>query len=259
MKSLLIANWKMDPQTYDEAARVVRATRGAVEESRGITMVICPPAIFLRELVKKYGTLRSNGKRLSFGVQNIFAERVGAATGELSVDMAHNAGVEYVLVGHSERRKFGETNTDVAKKAMLALKAGMFAVVCVGESVRDEQGTYLKELERQVQESIPQMPRRYYDRLIVAYEPVWAIGESAVRSATPHEIFETTLYIRKVIASMFTKEFAFKVPVLYGGSVDAVNAVAVLSEGGVEGLLIGRASLQEKTFPELIVSIANAK
>lgn len=259
MKSLIVGNWKMNPATADEAGTIAKATRGAVDSSRLVTVVACPPSVYVRELVKKYGGIRPNGKRLSFGVQNLFYEKSGSFTGEMSVDMARDAGIEYAIVGHSERRRAGETNSDVQKKATAIIRGGMYAIVCVGESTRDEHGNYLKDLERQIRESVPLMPRRYFERLIVAYEPVWAIGAQAVRSATPQEVMETTLFVRKILASLFSKDLAFKVPILYGGSVDSTNAIPVLKESGVQGLLIGRESLQEKTYPALIKAIADAK
>lgn len=251
-KKLIIANWKMNPDTLLQARAIAAASRDGLKNAKNAALVVCPPALFLGDLVREFKKKGAAKSKMAFGLQNIFWEKNGAFTGELSVSMARSAGAEYVILGHSERRAEGETDALIHKKVASALKGGLSVVLCVGETIRDEHGSYLEVIENQLKNTIPQLPRAKLDNLVVAYEPLWAIGATAKTSANPEEVFSTTIFIRKVLTSIVGKELALKMPIVYGGSVDAENCVSMMTEGGVQGLLVGRVSLNAKAFAEIL-------
>jgi len=247
MKKTVIANWKMNPLTVREAKNIFTATKKTANTLRNVQTVVCPPFVFMGEL----GQLVS-GHRLVLGAQDVFFERNGAFTGEISAAMLAKAGVKYAIVGHSERRTLGETNETVNKKAVAALKEGLRVVLCVGEYERDEHARYFDFLREQLHRSLKSVPRNALKKLIIAYEPIWAIGARAKSADTPEGTFETVLFIRKTLADLFDKKTAMEMPILYGGSVNEKNAGAFLSHGGVQGLLVGRASLVGTHFSEIL-------
>lgn len=257
-KKLVIANWKMNPETLADARALVLASRAAAKGVKAVSLVVCPPLLYLADLVKEFGK-GPKASRMVFGAQNSHSEKSGAYTGEVSPTMLRTAGVEYVILGHSERRAQGETDLAIQKKVAAALKAGLSVVLCMGESRRDDQGEYLHVIEGQVKDTIPQLPRKQLDKITIAYEPLWAIGANAPGAATPEEVFGTTIFIRKMLTEVVGKDLAMKMPILYGGSVDAENAGPMLAKGGVHGLLVGRQSLNPKDFANLLSAVGAIK
>lgn len=243
-KKIIVGNWKLNPQSLEEAESIVKITSRKLP--RTTTVVVCPPAVFLSHLA-----LTKRKLPLRFGVQDVFPENSGAVTGEYGPKMARSAGADYAIIGHSERRAFGETNDTVNKKLKASLKAGLISILCAGEKERDHHGHYLSFLKAQIEESIEGVTRPLAEKLIVAYEPVWAIGEKSRGAMNPRDLHETSLFIRKVLHGHFGNK-AFSVPLLYGGSVDPVNARVMIKEGNVEGLLVGRESLNAKHFLKII-------
>ncbi|PIP73378.1 MAG: triose-phosphate isomerase [Candidatus Lloydbacteria bacterium CG22_combo_CG10-13_8_21_14_all_47_15] len=246
-KKIVVANWKMNPVRGTEARKIFSLTKQHAGKTRGVQTVVCPPFVFLSELAGKV-----SGHRCVVGAQDAFWESEGAYTGLVSAAQVADTGAAYVILGHSERRAAGETSKDVARKVKAALDRGLVPIVCVGESERDDAGRYLSFVETELKESLAGIARSALKNLVIAYEPIWAIGEYAVRSATPHEFENMLLFIRKILVDAFGKKLAFSVPILYGGSVDDGNAADFLGVPGSGGLLVGRASLSPKIFSAIL-------
>ncbi len=245
-KVLVVANWKMNPETPEEAKMIFAAECRAAKKTTNVELVVCPPALYI-------GCLRKpTGGNISFGVQDVFWAPVGPYVGEISPVMAHNSSVRYAVIGHSERRSLGETDEVVSKKAAAAVRAGLSAIVCIGERERDAGGTYFSFLKNQLQLSLGALRPRDLSSLIIAYEPIWAVGKSFKDAMKPSDVYGTSLFIKKVLSDMFGKEYALRTPILYGGSVDFENAGPILCEGKVAGLLVGRQSLDLENFPKLL-------
>lgn len=204
---------------------------------RKTEIIICPPFIHVEDFKNNLG------KKISIGVQNIFWKREGSFTGEISGQMAKNFGCEYAIVGHSERRKyFCETNEEIGLKITEALKIGLKPIVCVGETIAEkETGQAMRAITKQVKEALSGVNRTKLENIVVAYEPVWAVGTD--RIPTAHEIMEAKLLIKKILVGSFEKKYAQKVKIIYGGSVNSKTVKEVCLEPGMDGVLVGRESL----------------
>jgi triosephosphate isomerase len=211
-----------------------------------VTLVIAVPSLYIEPLAKM--------KKMAIAAQNLFWEESGAYTGEISGAMLAKSGVKYVIIGHSERRAMGETSEMANKKVKAALKAGLKPILCIGESVRDEKGEYHALIKAELTASLAGLKKANLKSIIIAYEPVWAIGKSATREATPAESYEMSIFIKKVLSDMFGAETAKSVPLLYGGSVNSKNAESFLADGGVDGVLVGRESLNPLKFIQIMYS-----
>ena len=241
-KPIIAGNWKLN-HGPSAARDFIEAFEPLVSAGRRGTLALFPPAISIpaaREAL-------ADGSPIRLGVQNIYWEGSGAYTGEISGEMARDAGAELVLVGHSERRHvFGETDEDTARKVQAALAAGLTVVLCVGELIEErESGDAKQVVDRQldaVLEAIPDLP---LDRFIIAYEPVWAIGTG--KTATPEDAAEMHGSVRSRLVARYG-EAGRSVPVLYGGSVKPDNAAELLRAQEVDGLLVGGASLVPASF-----------
>jgi len=244
----IIGNWKMFPSSVKEAEKIFTETKKALVGTKRVKVSVCATFVFLPALLKIKGKTR-----IIVGAQNMHEEDSGAHTGEIAPAMLRSLGVEQVILGHSERRAMGEESALIAKKVSLAIKNGLTVVLCVGERARDESAIYFSEVREQVESSLAGFPRSKREQLIIAYEPVWAIGKSAVRPATPKDLEEMIIHIRRTLVGMFGNREGFAVPIIYGGSVDEKNAMGFLVEGKADGLLVGRASLQTKKFAKMIV------
>lgn len=240
---LIVANWKMNPSSYGEAEELLQAVLSGIRGIRGVEVVFCPPFPWLTDFSH---TLKS----VSFGAQDVFWEDQGAYTGEVSPAMLKNSRVTHVIVGHSERRRhLGETDAMVNRKVRAALTAGLTAVLCVGENSRADDDVELV-LTKQVGAAIEGVPKAYVERLVVAYEPVWAIGTGI--ADTPDDALSAAISIRKTIRTRFDKKTAERLRVLYGGSVTTANAESFLREQGIAGALVGGASLRAEEFIEIV-------
>ena len=237
----------MNPFGLTESKKIFLDIRKTAGKYTRVQTVVCPPAVFLSEMNRLV-----SGHRCVLGAQNAFTEEVGAYTGEVSAVQCKNAGAQYIILGHSERRAQGETDAFVAEKVRAALRAGVFVILCVGEIARDDSGKYLSFVEQELQGSLARVEKGMKGKLVIAYEPIWAIGENAKRSAEPADVLEMNIFIRKVLADLYGKTTAFETPVLYGGSVDEKNSEAFLVEGEADGLLVGRASLDPHRFGEIV-------
>lgn len=237
----IIGNWKMFPKTKEEAQTIVREATKLASAAKRSKVIVCPPMPYLGLFVGRRG-------KLGIGAQNAYFEEEGAKTGESSPAMLASLSLTHVILGHSERRAMEETNEEVAKKAALAAKYGLIVILCVGEKGRDQEAGYFHDVEQQLVASLAGFPRARHKQLIVAYEPIWAIGKDAVRPATPKDTEEMVIMIRKTLVKVFGRTAGFRIPVLYGGSVDEKNSGTYIREGKADGLLIGRASVDPKRF-----------
>lgn len=245
-KYYIVGNWKMNPGNKKEALRIFNGIKKR-SQRRSINIVICPPFLYLSDLSSK-----RLPKSLSLGAQNCFWEKGGSYTGEVSSDQLADMKVKYVIVGHSERREMWESDEDISKKIKASLRSGINPIICAGEKERDRDGEYLRFLESQLKFAFSEVTPALLKRVIVAYEPVWAIGKSEDEAITGHQLYEIVVFIKRFLSKRYGKKEGFSVPVLYGGSVSPRNTEEFLKEGHAEGLLIGRQSLDPKSFSEII-------
>lgn len=243
----VVGNWKMYPRSEREARTIFSGIKKASAKVTHAKVVLCPPHLFVSPLL----SLARSG-RVILGAQNSSHADEGALTGETSPYALSRIGAKYVIAGHSERRGMGETNEDVAKKISAIAKNGMTAILCVGERERDPGGAYFTEVKEQLRASLSGFPSTLTRRLIIAYEPIWAIGVKAKKPAEPGDFREMSILIKRQLVESFGKKAGFSVPILYGGSVDDLNAEGFLTEGKADGFLVGRASLDVKKFSTII-------
>jgi triosephosphate isomerase len=242
-KQLIVGNWKMNPWKIEDARKIFDEIKKEAGKLSRVQTVVCPPFVFLSDLVKKI-----SGHRCAVGAQDMFFEKDGAYTGEVSPRMLSSLGAKYVIIGHSERRAMGETDETVNKKVLAALKMGLVVVLCVGEKERSAEGAYFQFIKNQIEIALGNVPKRLLANIVIAYEPVWAIGKNATGVIAPPDLLEMSIFMRKTLSDIFGRTPAQEIPFLYGGSVDEKNAEAFLKEGEVDGLLVGRVSLNPKKF-----------
>lgn len=238
----------MYPKTLAEAKAILAAHKKSARGVKRTSVVVCPPHLFIHPLIAALGKAQG----VSIGAQNAFWEDEGARTGETSPKALASLGVTAVIIGHSERRALGETDAIIAQKSLQAVRNKMTVILCVGEQVRDDAGAYFAQVGEQLRASLEGFPKSESKRLVIAYEPIWAIGAKATRAATPDDFHEMSILIRKHLVEHFGKTAAFKVPILYGGSVDERNTLGFLKDAGADGLLIGRVSLSPEQFGAII-------
>lgn len=251
MKKLIIGNWKMYPQTIKDAAATFVGIRKVAGGLRNVQTVVCPPFVYASDLKKKV-----TGHRCVLGAQNAWIESEGAYTGEVSPTMVASLGLKYVIIGHSERRAMGETDELISRKIVASIKAGLIIVLCVGERERDLDGEYLKFISAQLKSALKNVQKKDLGNIVIAYEPIWAIGKNALRAATTEDAHEVSISIKKTLSDLYGTT-ANDIAILYGGSVDAKNAGEFLQKSGVVGLLVGRASLDVEAFTK-ILKVADA-
>ncbi len=242
MKNLIAANWKMNPVSHKEAKALFEGIKRGAKNVKA-EVVVCPPFVFLPLL-----------KGLTLGAQDVFFEEKGAFTGEVSGAMLKDLGVEYVIIGHSERRKyFGETDEIVNKKIKKALGAGLKIIFCIGETAKERDiGKKTEVLERQIKEGLKGILRDALKKIAIAYEPVWAIGTG--NNCSADETMSSVLFIRKSVSQIYNREIADNIRILYGGSVKSDNSGSYIKNAGANGLLVGGASLNAEEFIKIIKS-----
>ena len=247
MRTPFIAgNWKMF-KTVADTVKYVKELRGLVKDVDGVEIVLAPPFTALYAAAE---ALRNSN--VGVAGQDLHWEREGAFTGEVSAPMVREAGAEYVIVGHSERRTlFGETDDAVNRKTNAAIAAGLIPIVCIGETLdqRDRSET-LDVLDRQIKQGLDGLTGQQISGLVIAYEPVWAIGTG--RNATPAQAQDAHAHIRTRLVQWFGAEAAELCHVIYGGSVKPENARDLVSQPDVDGALVGGASLDVRAFLEIV-------
>jgi triosephosphate isomerase (TIM) len=243
-KKLIVGNWKLNPTFLREARDLSTKIKRAVTAEKKVQVVLCPPSPYLGALA-----LGRNTKQPAWGAQDLDAEWDGAYTGGVSAPMLASSGATYVIVGHSERRAAGDTDTVINRKLKLALRAGLLPILCVGERERDDHGAYLTVVQTQLEGALEGLSKPQLKKLVIAYEPVWAIGKNASGTDTPEGFNHNAIFVKKILSS---RKGVTGVPILYGGSVNIKNAQAFLGEGQADGLLIGRESLNAQNFITIV-------
>lgn len=245
----IIANWKMNPKTVKEAEALFEQVKIGVKGVKDAKVVVCPPFIWL----SKFKPVSC----LTLGAQNCHWENPpaggGAYTGEISANMLIDLGVEYVIVGHSERRKYlGETDEIVNSKIKTAIKAGLKPIFCVGEKAGEEMNL---AVEGQLTKGLAGLSVKQMGEIVITYEPVWAISTQGGRPCLPDDALSANLFIRRILTKLYSRFLAEKIPVIYGGSVNSQNAADYIKKANMNGLLVGGASLNGEEFGKIIQSI----
>lgn len=244
---IIVGNWKSTPKTLDEGVKFIKQLEKKIIKSKHKlpkkSYFLAVPEIFIP-------TLAEYGEHGYIGAQTVHGTLLGQVTGATIPSQLATAGATFTLVGHSEVRAQGETADARSEKTIAALTSKLTTILCVGEHKRDKEGKYLEELENDIKHSLTLVKRELFSNLVIAYEPIWAIGGK--EPATGEECFEAVIAIRRALASLGGIDYAKKVQILYGGTVTEDNAKAFLEEGGVDGLLIGRSSQDVDLFMGII-------
>ncbi len=246
MKNLIVANWKMNPSTQKEAKALFEGIKKGIKNVKA-EVVICPPFAWLAE-----GRRQAAEGGFVLGAQNCFWEEKGAFTGEISVLMLKDFKIDYVILGHSERRKyFNETDEIVNKKIKKVLSVNLKPIFCIGETAEESQaGKKSDVLEKQITEGLKGVSRESAKNIAIAYEPVFAIGTG--NNCSVDETMSSVLFIRKIISKIYNREIADNMRILYGGSVKSENSASYIKDAGANGLLVGGASLNAEEFVKIV-------
>lgn len=245
-KPIIAGNWKMN-KTFAEAKSFAEEVKGLVPAPDRMESVICAPALFLQSLVEV-----TKGSDVKIGAQNVHFEESGAFTGEISPKALEDLGVQYVIIGHSERREmFNETDETVNKKTLAAFNYHLTPIVCCGETLEQrENGETMNLVGAQIQKALMGLTEDQVKQTVLAYEPIWAIGTG--KSSTSKDANEVCAHIRQVVAQQFSQDAADAVRIQYGGSVKPENIKEYMAESDIDGALVGGASLEAQSFLKLL-------
>lgn len=245
-KPIIAGNWKLN-KTIKEAIELVTILKRLIQDTQSVDVVVCPPYTALSDVSE---ILMES--ELKLGAQDLYWEEKGAFTGEVSGALLKDAGASFVIIGHSERRQFfHETHQTVNKKTKAALKSGLTPIVCVGELLKEhEAGQTFEVIRQQLEGAFTNFSKEEIQTLVLAYEPVWAIGTGKV--ATPKQAQEVHAFIRKEIGRMFGNDIAASLRIQYGGSVKADNIADLMREADIDGALVGGASLDANGFADIV-------
>jgi triosephosphate isomerase len=244
-KPIIAGNWKMT-MSIAEAQSFIAAIKDQID-GKNVEAVICAPFTMLKDVKEA-----TAGTAIKVGAQNMHYEESGAFTGEISVTMLKELAVDYVIVGHSERREyFNETDETVNKKVLKALEHNILPILCCGETLEQRDADKTKDVvKKQVQKGLRGVDKEGLTKIVIAYEPIWAIGTG--KTATSGQANDVITYIREVVATLFGEELAAKIRIQYGGSVKPSNVAEIMSESDIDGALVGGASLQPDSFLSLV-------
>tara|TARA_R110002073_G_scaffold56905_25_gene144854 strand:- start:9798 stop:10553 length:756 start_codon:yes stop_codon:yes gene_type:complete len=247
-QTIIAGNWKMNTRC-DGAVALAKGVVAAVGETPSVQVVLCPPSVYLSSVADAVA-----GTSVQLGAQNLYAAEDGAFTGEVNAAMLTDVGCGFVILGHSERRALmGETDADVSKKLHAALAGNLVPIVCVGETLEEREAGKMEEvIQTQVRGSLAGLDEVRAAGIVVAYEPVWAIGTG--KTASPEQAEEVHALIRKLLGEMFTTDVAAQIRIQYGGSVKPGNAKELLGQPNIDGALVGGASLKAEDFAGIIAA-----
>ena len=245
-KTIIAGNWKMN-KTASETKQFAEELKAIMPKAKWCNVLVCVPSVNIPAAMRAFKDMR-----VSVGAENLFYEKSGAYTGEVSAEMLKDLGVKYVIIGHSERRQyFGETDITVNKKVHAALEAGLHPIICVGESLEQrELGVTMDLISLQVKSALAGVSAEKLRKCVIAYEPVWAIGTG--KTATPEQAGEVCTFIRATIRHMYGARIARSITIQYGGSMNPGNAATLLAQPDIDGGLIGGAALKPDQFVEII-------
>ena len=244
-KTVIAGNWKMN-KTPSETKEFMSAFKAILPKGRWCDVVSCVPAVCIPAAVRAV-----RDTRVCIGGENMNPNPSGAYTGEISASMLLDAGCKYVIIGHSERRAMGETDEDVNAKVLAALEAGLTPIMCCGESLEQRESGVTEEwISMQIKNGLKNVPEDKMRKVIIAYEPIWAIGTG--RTATPEQAQEVCQGIRTVVRKLYSSKHARAISILYGGSMNEKNAAELLAQADIDGGLIGGASLVPEKFVQII-------
>jgi triosephosphate isomerase len=246
-RPIIAGNWKMH-KTIQESVELVSTLKRNLSGVHHCEIVVCPPftsLIVVKEVI--------DGTNIVLGAQNMFWEKKGAYTGEISPEMLVSVGCKYVIIGHSERRQyFHETDETVNKKMLSAFASGLIPIVCVGETLQErEKNITFQVIEKQVKIGLANIPSNKVESLVIAYEPVWAIGTG--KTATPEQAEEVQAYIRAIYSEMYGSIPAENIRILYGGSIKPENISELMKQKNIDGGLVGGASLDADSFTKIVM------
>ncbi|MDD5433639.1 MAG: triose-phosphate isomerase [Candidatus Pacebacteria bacterium] len=253
MKKLIIANWKCNPASLKEAQNMLVGLKAGLKNNKA-ELVVCPPFVYLTEANK---ILKGIGGVVKIGAQNCFWETAGAYTGEISPLMLKDLGVKYVILGHSERvTTIGETNEMTAKKVKAVLNTGLTPIVCIGETLQErEQAEAFGVIEKELKESTKGIHKKEIEKIIFAYEPLWAISTNQGLICSSDDALTMALYLKKLIGEIYGRKTGQAIKILYGGNINKKNAKNYLENEAISGLLVGGASLNIKEFLSIVKSV----
>lgn len=244
-KPIIAGNWKMH-KTIAEAVEFVNEIKGKVNNT-DVEAVICAPFTLLKDLKEA-----TKGTPIKIGAQNMHYEDNGAFTGEISAPMLKELDIDYVVLGHSERRQyFNETNETVNKKVLKALEAGIDPILCIGETLEEREADKTKDVCKvQTEKALENVTAEDMKKVVIAYEPIWAIGTG--KTATAEQANDVIAYVREVVKGLYGEEISEEVRIQYGGSVKPSNVSEIMNQTDIDGALVGGASLQPADFTELV-------
>jgi triosephosphate isomerase (TIM) len=244
-KAIMAGNWKMH-NTIDEAVKLVEDLKPLVKDSN-CEVVVCPTFVCLQAVLKA-----AEGTNIKVGAQNMYFEEKGAFTGEIAPRMLEAMGVHFVIIGHSERRQyFNETDETVNKKLKAAFLHNIIPILCVGEALEHRESNVTEEvIGKQIKLDLQGLTNEQAERLVIAYEPIWAIGTG--KTATADQANETIAFIRKVVANLYGSNIAEKVRIQYGGSVKPSTISEQMGKSDIDGALVGGASLEASDFAAIV-------
>ncbi|WP_142414247.1 triose-phosphate isomerase [Hathewaya massiliensis] len=244
-KPIIAGNWKMN-NTIEEALTLVKELKPLVKDAKA-EVIVCPSFLSIKSVIDEV-----KGTNIKVGAQNMHSEENGAFTGEISPNMLNELGVDYVIIGHSERRQyFNETDLTVNKKLKAAFNHNIIPILCVGETLEERKANITEEvIGKQIKLDLNEIGAQEVERLVIAYEPIWAIGTGM--TATSKEANDTISFIRNIVKDLYGKEISDKVRILYGGSVKPSTIKEQMAESDIDGGLVGGASLKAKDFAGIV-------
>lgn len=247
-RQLIAGNWKMN-LARAEAVALTQAVVAAAPKYADVDVAICPPSVYLDPVAQVV-----RGSKVGLGAQNMYHEKSGAYTGEISAAMLLDVGCQYVILGHSERRHIlGETDAAINQKVLAALAAGLTPILCVGETRGEREAEQTQDVIRgQIEGSLAGLSAEQMAQCVIAYEPVWAIGTGL--TATPEQAEEVHVALRKLLETRYNKQVADSVRIQYGGSVNPKNAAELLAQPNIDGALVGGASLKIEQFEPIMAA-----
>ena len=248
-KPIIVGNWKMNLDLEDARRLIVEIRQGLRDiDERKIDIVVCPAFVHLQSVNFQLPV------NIKLGAQDVFWKKGGAYTGEISPDMLKDVGCRYVIIGHSERRQLGETDEMINKKISVLLDRDLFPILCLGETKEEkEKNLGDSKIKEQVIKDLEGIKTQVVEKVIIAYEPVWAIGTG--KAAKGEEVNKTAKLIRKVIEGRYSKNQADKIRILYGGSVDQRNVKEFVNQSQIDGVLVGETSLKANKFIKIVEQV----